>query len=231
MAKSYFTLCLDCEGKDCLMIGGGDEAFEKSVRFWEAGANLSVVSRRFNDDFREWLEKEKIPYQVRDWVEGDVRAKFFAINTIKSDPAVSQAIWDACRRENCLLSAYDQPKVCNIAMAALARVGKLRIAISSNGQAPTVARRLRLTMEADLFDQEFVDFVDWVAEYREDMVRQGVEPQERRRRLRGIMKGFRVTGGFRYPREFPGRRGLLGRLRDRLFGKRMPVNTWPGPKD
>jgi precorrin-2 dehydrogenase/sirohydrochlorin ferrochelatase len=206
LAKTYFSVCLDCFGKPCLMVGGGEEAFEKSERFLEAGARLSVVSREYEPDFKSWLVKHQVPHVRRGWKPSDVKGKFFAINTVKSDPAVSERIYQACLASNCLISSYDQPDASNITMPALARAGRLRLAISSNGATPSVARRLRQSFEADLFDREFTDFVDWVAARREKMVKANVRPEERRTQLRALLKDFRVEGTFQYPKEFKRRK-------------------------
>lgn len=221
MPKTYFTICLDCTDKPCLMIGGDDEAFEKSVRFWEAKARLTVVSKTYSTEFARWLKKEKIPHAVRAWRAADMKGKFFAINTVKTDPELSKKIWAASQKENCLLSAYDQPEVCNIAMPALLRVGRLRLAISSNGAAPLLARRLRQSLQKDLFDREFADFSEWVSRLRMRLVKDGVSPDKRRRFFREMMKKFKVSGSFRYPPEF------LSRQEKKL----SPTVRWPGPKD
>ena len=77
--------------------------------------------------------------------------------------------------------------------------------LSDVSDGPAVARALRIEFER-MFDRRFAKFVEWVADYRARMVEQGVSPAERRRRLRALMKQFRVSGRCKYPPRFD--RGL-----------------------
>ena len=83
-------------------------------------------------------------------------------------------------------------------MPAVVERGALRVAISTSGAAPALASTLRQNYET-IFDEEFVQFLDWLGKIRESLHEN--EPNELRRReqLRAAVEGFSLTGTLVYP--------------------------------
>jgi siroheme synthase (precorrin-2 oxidase/ferrochelatase) len=42
--KRYYFACIDLDGRDCLVVGGGPVALEKTQGLLECGARVTVVS-------------------------------------------------------------------------------------------------------------------------------------------------------------------------------------------
>ena len=202
-AKHYFQLNLDLTRRPCLLIGGDEEALDKLTRLLECHAKVTLVSPDILPGIRRLIQTHKIRYLARPYKAGDEKGRYFVLNCVKTDPALSKTVYGGCVKRKILISSYDQPKFSMATMASLVRAGKIRISLSSDGSIPAVARALRIEFEK-IFDQRFVKFVDWVADYRARMVEDGVSPAERRRRLRILMKSFRLTGTCKYPPRFEG---------------------------
>ena len=94
MAKPYFTLNLDVVGKPCLVIGGDDEALEKSERLLEAKADLTVVAKKAIPSLVEFLKKNGGKLELREVTPADIAGKFFVLNCVKTEPALSKWIYD-----------------------------------------------------------------------------------------------------------------------------------------
>jgi precorrin-2 dehydrogenase/sirohydrochlorin ferrochelatase len=83
-------------------------------------------------------------------------------------------------------------------MPALVKRGNLRVAISTSGTAPALAKVLRENLES-IFDEEFDQFLDWLGALREELKSTEVSDLRRRERLTEAVRGFQLTGGLQYP--------------------------------
>ncbi len=201
MPKSYFALNLDVAGKPCLVIGGDEEALEKSERLIEAEADLTVVAKRAIPALVELLKKGGARLELREAVPADIDGKFFVLNCVKTDPPLSKWIYDKAMEERAIISAYDQPKVSNAVMMGLLRAGLLRISIASNGASPGLVVAVRKALER-LFDAKFARFSESVAAQRECMIEKGRTPKERKFRFNQQLKDFDIQGKIVYPPEY-----------------------------
>lgn len=199
--KHYFQLNLDLAGRPCLLIGGDGEALDKLTRVVECGALVTLISPRILPRIRTLLRRHRGRYLNRRYRPGDERGQYFVINCVKTDSDMAKKIYAGCVKKKILISSYDQPEYSMATMASLVRAGRIRISLSSDGSIPSVARALRIEFEK-FFDRKFSRFVDWVAAYRARMAKSGVSPSTRRRRLRVLMKQFRLKGTCRYPEKF-----------------------------
>jgi len=66
--------------------------------------------------------------------------------------AAPEAIAADARAAGALVYVHDRPDLSDLAMAALARRGPLTLAVSTNGLAPSLARRVREELERALTD-------------------------------------------------------------------------------
>ncbi len=198
MAKPYFALNLDVQGKPCLVIGGDEEALEKSERLIEAQADLTVVAKRVVPAFVEFLAKHSVKLEIREATPADIAGKFFVLNCVKTDIPLSQWIYDECLKQHAIISAYDQPKVSNAVMMSLVRAGKLRITIASNGSSPGLVSVVRKAFEK-IFDEKFTRYSESVVEQRECHIEKGATPEYRKYRFRNQLKDFSIDGKIIYP--------------------------------
>ncbi len=127
------------------------------------------------------------------------------MNTVKSDSALSQQIFQLCEAQRILISAYDQPEVSNFVMVALVRSGRLRVAFATGGTSPALASRLRAECER-LFDDEFAAFVEYLAEERQRLEATMPKGPARSEALRSLVRGLHITGRVEYPPEYLARR-------------------------
>jgi len=200
-ARHLFQLNLDLGGRPCLVVGGDGEALEKTERLIECEADVTLVSPIVLPRLEELARAGRLRWEARRYRPGDEAGRYFVLNCVKTDPALSAELFQRCSAAGILISSYDQPEASLATMAALVRAGSMRLAISSDGESPAVARKLRIELEK-LLDDRFARFVEWVAAYRKKMTDEGVPPEERKRRLRDLMAGFEISGTIKYPESF-----------------------------
>jgi siroheme synthase (precorrin-2 oxidase/ferrochelatase) len=178
---------LNLAGRVCVVIGAEDdrEAVEKTAALREAGADV----RRITD-----------PSRLRDEELADA---FFVISTQKDD-RLSARLRELADRNRFLLCCIDQPRYGFVAMAAIAKAGPVRVAISTAGLAPRVAKALKNALQQAM-DDTFARFVERLAKLREETHAAHPGPANtlvRRRAMIEAARGFSASVAFEYPQWF-----------------------------
>ena len=194
----YFQAGLDVMGQPCLIIGGGYEAEEKSRRLLEAGADLTVVCATVTHQLTKWAAEKCLTLYRREFAEYDLDGIFLVINTVNDDPALTARVYELARAQRLLINSYDNPAYSNFGMVALVHPGHLRLSISTSNASPALASRLRKDLES-LFDGEFVDYLDLLAQARQRVRAKVEDRQTRFGLLRALVRDFRLEGTLRYP--------------------------------
>jgi siroheme synthase (precorrin-2 oxidase/ferrochelatase) len=182
--KAFFPVSLNLDGRLCVVIGSAEdrEAIQKTAALEECGANV----RRLTD-----------PGAVRD---EDVADAFFVIST-PQDEMLSARMRALADRYRFLLCCIDQPAYGFVAMAAIAKAGPVRVAISTAGLAPRVGKTLKEALQRAM-DHRFATFVTRLAERREQTRDAHPSPREsplRRASMIEAAEGFAAEVRFRYP--------------------------------
>ena len=142
----YFPVSLDIRGRRCLVIGGGRVAERKVLGLLDYGAKVTVISPELTPLLAELRQKEKISWLPRLYEKGDLADAFLVI-AATDDEKAQEEIHAEAAEHNILLNVADVPKWCNFILPATVRRGELTISISTSGNSPALARRLRQDME------------------------------------------------------------------------------------
>ncbi len=84
------------------------------------------------------------------------------------NPAVNRAVYRDCRNRNLLVNVADNPPLCDFYMGGIVTKGHLKVAISTNGQSPTTAKRLREFFE-DILPDDLSRLVENLHAYRQTL--------------------------------------------------------------
>jgi siroheme synthase (precorrin-2 oxidase/ferrochelatase) len=185
--RAFFPVSLNLDGRICVVIGKADdrEAIEKSVSLEEAGAEVRRIC--------EWSS-------LRD---DEVVDAFFVIST-PQDAGLSERLRALADRHRFLLCCIDQPRYGFVAMAAIAKAGPVRVAISTAGLAPRVGKALKNALQRAM-DEKFARFIERLAEKRARTREDHPNPEDSPAR-RGAMieaaRGFEAEVRFAYPSWF-----------------------------
>jgi precorrin-2 dehydrogenase/sirohydrochlorin ferrochelatase len=195
----YFQVGLDVFGQRCLVLGGQDEAADKSARLVAAGANVVVISPNVTLPISEAAQRGELAWLPRDIdLDLDLEDTFLVMNTCRHESEQVQRIFIACRQHRILLNTYDEPDLSDFGMAALVDRGHLRISISSSNASPTLAGKLRRNLES-AFDEEFVEFLEQLGRIRREVRHQITDGAKRRALLRSLVDGFHLQTSVELP--------------------------------
>jgi precorrin-2 dehydrogenase/sirohydrochlorin ferrochelatase len=157
--SSLFPMFLKLEGKRCLVVGAGKVGEPKIVSLIEAGARLHVVALEASEGVREFAKEGKIALELRAFETNDLDDIFLAVIATSSRD-LNESIYAEAQRRGILCNVVDVPDLCDFYYPAVVRRGDLQIAISTSGQSPSLAQKLRQQLER----QFGPGYAEWVAE-------------------------------------------------------------------
>lgn len=207
-ANSGFPLSLDVKGYPVLVLGGDEEAAEKTQRLLDAGAKVTVVAPSLNDTLKDLAASAKVVHRGRHFRDTDLESAILVMNMVRGDRDFSRALFAKAREKKFLLWSVDQPECSTVTMPAVVASGHLRVAISTSGVAPALSGFMKEDMEK-IFGEEFAAFVEWLGELREKTKANEPEFEKRRALLREALDGFRVLGKIQYPKVWLDERAKL----------------------
>lgn len=191
-ATTFFPMMLKIEGKDCLVVGGGKVAAEKIAGLLAHGPKLRVVSPSAVSAIQKLARRGILRWKKRRFSPNDVKGALLAIAATNS-PAVNSSVFQACVKRSVLCNAVDDPENCDFFYPAVVRRGPLQIAISTGGNSPALAARLRGELEKQ-FGPEWSDWVRQLGKVRDDLMQQEISTRARRAKLLALAtdKSFRA---------------------------------------
>lgn len=143
---------LKLAGKTVLIFGGGNTGEKKAKKFSQANSTVVVVSKNFTNDLKRLGQQEKLKL-----VEAEVEVNSPSTTSLisKSDliiaatdnPKLNEDITKEARKRGILVCAVDRPSISDFHLPAIAHVGEIRIAVSTGGKSPAMARILRKRVE------------------------------------------------------------------------------------
>ncbi|MCX8152946.1 MAG: bifunctional precorrin-2 dehydrogenase/sirohydrochlorin ferrochelatase [Candidatus Bathyarchaeota archaeon] len=146
-------------GKYVVIVGGGAEAYRKVLNFLDDGAKILVASRSFTNDIERLCEEKKICLLKVDIKDSEV---FFAqlnpkpdvLAVATDDPTLNVQLAKLARAAGCMVYVADNPAISDFILPAVARIGDMRVAISTKGQSPAMAKILRQKIEKIITAEE-----------------------------------------------------------------------------
>lgn len=172
----YFPVCLNIEGRRCLVIGGGRVAARKVQSLLECGGVVEVISPDLTDKLQLMRSAGKITWLERDYKTGDLAGAFLVI-AATDDPEVQARIFAEAEEKNILLNVADVPKWCNFILPATVRQGDLSISVSTSGKSPAFAKNLRESLEKK-YGPEYGVLVNILGELRDFVISRGQSTAE-----------------------------------------------------
>ena len=202
----HFQVGLDVADRRCLVIGGSDEALDKTRRLLDARARVLVVAPELCRELADLHAAVRVDWRARRYRPDDLRDTHLIINTVRSDRDLCRRVFAAAQRQRIPINTYDLPQYSTLAMAALVTCGHLRISISTSNASPALAGRLRRDL-TDLLTAapELEEFLAALGEIR-DLAKQHVaDAGARRDLLRGLVGGLRLRGTIDLPPDWRSR--------------------------
>jgi precorrin-2 dehydrogenase / sirohydrochlorin ferrochelatase len=155
---------LKLDGKTIIVIGGGSEGYRKTQNFVDSGAKIWIISKEFSSGIQKLAEEKKVSLLKTDIQDAKAfvesltpKPDVFLATT--NDSKLNFELVKAAKFVGCMVYSVDNPLLSDFILPAVAHVGDVRIAISTSGKSPAMAKALRERIEQliqpeDLFEIE-----------------------------------------------------------------------------
>ncbi len=174
----YYPMMVDLVGRRCLVVGGGAVAERKVRALLEAGGEVMVVSPTLSPDLKALKREGRIVHLARPYELGDLAGSFLVIGAA-DDRDVNSRLADEAESAGVLANVADSPSASTFLVPAVLTRGDLVIAVSTGGDSPALARKIKEDLES-LFGEEYAEMLTVLERIRERAKREVADPGRRR---------------------------------------------------
>jgi precorrin-2 dehydrogenase/sirohydrochlorin ferrochelatase len=172
------------EGKRCLVVGAGKVGEPKIGGLLGTGARVRVIALQATETVQAWAQAGKITLELRAFAAEDLDGTFLAVVATASR-ALNGSIYREAQRRGVLCNVVDVPEFCDFYYPAVVRRGDLQIAISTNGQSPSLSQKLRQQLERQ-FGPGYAKWVKELGETRRLVLASDLDPERKRELLHSL---------------------------------------------
>jgi precorrin-2 dehydrogenase/sirohydrochlorin ferrochelatase len=182
---SYYPIFLDLKRKTALVVGGGMVAQRKIETLLEHGAKVHVVARELTPELAGFVAAGTVEHKGEEFHEKHLDKAFMVI-AATDDAALNRQVSRSAQGKGLLINAVDQPEDCNFIVPSLLRRGDLRIAVSTCGKSPALAKKVREDLE-ESFGNEYESFLFLMGRLRKEILSRGLSQKENSRIFRELV--------------------------------------------
>lgn len=137
-----------------LVVGGGNVGHEKVNAMLQncPDANITVVATWFLPELEALAQQHHtITLIEKEFSCGDLLGKDLVIAATNL-PDLNRTVWEKAKCSKVLINVADTPELCDFYLGSIVQKGNLKIAISTNGKSPTIAKRLKQVLQEAIPD-------------------------------------------------------------------------------
>jgi uncharacterized protein len=168
--NKLFPIFLKLENLRLLIIGGGYVGFEKlnTVLQNSPATSIKLVGIEISNGIKQLAsEYDNIELIERAYTNSDIYMADIIIAAV-DDKLISERIWQEAKRNEKLVNVADKPELCDFFLGSIVNKGSLKIAISTNGKSPTIAKRMKEQLN-ELIPDEMESVLQNMHTIREDL--------------------------------------------------------------
>ena len=162
--NTLYPVFLKLDNKRCAVIGGGKTATRKVKALLQAKAKVTVISPKFTKELKELAENGAIEVIKRRYEEGDLD-KYFLIFGATNSEEINKTVIKEAKKKNILCNVVDDPPNCDFYVPSTYTQGDLKIAISTNGKSPALARKIKEEL-SNFYGKQVAIFLDLLGSLR-----------------------------------------------------------------
>jgi precorrin-2 dehydrogenase/sirohydrochlorin ferrochelatase len=220
------------KGKYVVIVGGGTEGHRKALSFLDAGSRVLVASRAFTSGIKNLHQMKKIHLLKTDIKDGgalisQLSPKPDLLVAATNDRNLNFQLAKHAKAAGCMVYVVDNPSISDFTFPASAKIGEVRIAISTDGKSPLMARVLRKRIERIISKEDLLQIK--LQNYARAILKQCILDQKVRKKVLYRMlkddhiRRFLKEGRFDEAQEIAIK--ILERFRENKEGYKGPALT------
>jgi precorrin-2 dehydrogenase/sirohydrochlorin ferrochelatase len=184
-----YPVFLKLEGRKVLIVGGGHIAEEKIFGVLRSATDVTVVAPQITDKIRGWADQGLLKHVSGEYRSGMVHDYFLVIAGTDSE-AVNRAVYREAKEAGILCNAVDDTQHCDFYAPAVVSRGEFQIAISTGGNSPALAQKIRKELEQQ-YGPEYEPWTGWLGRVRSGLLK-ALPRSERRKELLHLLAHAKV---------------------------------------
>lgn len=186
--NTLYPIFLKLEELELLLVGAGNAGLEKlnSLLSNSPEAKITVVAPAVKEELKQLLQNHPSCILLqRSFHASDLENKDLII-LATDDKELNKRIKKLAEEKRILVNVGDTPELCDFYLSSIVQKGNLKIAISTNGKSPTIAKRMKEVLNVTIPD-EINDLLNNMQDIRNKM---SGDFAEKVKRLNELTKHF-----------------------------------------
>ncbi len=142
-----FPIFINLIHKPVLVVGGGDVALRKIEMLLRADAKITVIASKLCKQLQDYQKLKKIHVKIKTFEKNDL-VRSVLIVAATDNKKINLLVSKTAQGLNIPVNVVDEPSLCTFTMGSIIDRSPLLIAISSEGNAPVLAKFIREKIEA-----------------------------------------------------------------------------------
>jgi len=181
----YYPINVDITKKRCVVLGGGSVAERKVESLLNSDGAVTVISPDLTPQLKALYSQGKIQHTCRNYHKGDLKDAFLVFGAT-NDPKANEEIGREARKRGVLINIVDTPEMSSFIVPSVMNRGDLAITISTNGNSPALAKRIREKLE-NAYGEEYNIFLVIMGAVRERLLKSSDDSERNKHMLYRIV--------------------------------------------
>ena len=138
-----------------LLVGGGNVGYEKLTSLLSNSPDtaITIVAPVILDEVKELVSQHPACTIIkRNFEDADLENKEIVICATDNNE-LHKRIKELANAKKLLVNVADTPELCDFYLGSIVQKGNLKIAISTNGKSPTIAKRMKEVLNETIPDE------------------------------------------------------------------------------
>lgn len=168
--NKLFPVFLKLENFRVLIVGGGKVGLEKinAILGNSPATRITLIASTIKEEIKALSRQhENVAVVEREFEPSDLEEKDLVIVAVNNRD-LSLQIKELARLKGILANVADTPEQCDFYLGSIVQKGNVKIAISTNGKSPTLAKRIRETFD-ETFPNSLNESIENLTEVRKHL--------------------------------------------------------------
>ncbi len=196
--SQYYPIFMDLEAQPVLVVGGGIVALRKVQTLLDHEAIVHIVSPQLVPDLKALINNHTCFWSEKEYSTDDIQEAILVFSCTEKEEVNAKVSSDANAHYR-PVNVVDAPEKCRFIVPSIMEQGDLKIAVSTGGSSPIVARQVRAELQTH-YGKEMAEYLTLLKTWR-NIVKVSLSPEKRSifwnratdGEVRGLIKAQQLT--------------------------------------
>lgn len=176
----YYPIMLDLKNKNVLIVGGGNVAYRKIKNLIKAGANITVLSLEFIDQFKNIQDLDYYNSNV-EFIKDEYKKEYLKdlslVIAATSNTHVNEEISYDAKELNILCNVVDNKNISDFITPSVIDNDEILISVCTNGKYPALSKYIRRDLEGK-YKRYTKEYLSILEEFRLEVLKRDEADKE-----------------------------------------------------